>query len=285
MARTLREPYSLSSVTTNRPHRYFRQSRTMSLIGHVPVFCCLGRPKDQEIDTAMQKAIAITNVEFEDLGSLERALDRANYAIEVVHACVTDLRAIDLKSDLLVVLGGPIGVYEDKAYPFLKTEIDLIRSRLAEQRPTLGICLGAQLIAAATGASVHPGTQGKEIGWGSIHAGRDAALYPEFAPLLTGDLHVLHWHGDTFDLPAGSHHLAGTNAYPNQAFAIGRQTLGLHSTRKSPRQDWSAGMWAMRANWGMPEFACPKLRQESEAFAPALEDAAQRFWGEWLSLL
>jgi GMP synthase (glutamine-hydrolysing) len=233
----------------------------------------------------MQKAIAITHVEFEDLGSLERALDRANYALEVVHACVTDLRAIDLKSDLLVVLGGPIGVYEDKAYPFLKTEIDLIRSRLAGQRPTLGICLGAQLIAAATGASVHPGTQGKEIGWGPIHAGRDAALYPEFSPLLTGDLHVLHWHGDTFDLPAGSHHLAGTNAYPNQAFAIGRQTLGLQfhpEVTAAGLERWYVGHACELGNAGI---CVPKLRQESEAFAPALEDAAQRFWGEWLSLL
>lgn len=233
----------------------------------------------------MQKAIAITHVEFEDLGSLEKALDRANYAIEVLNACATDLRAIDLKSDLLVVLGGPIGVYEDKAYPFLKTELDLIRSRLAEQRPTLGICLGAQLIAAATGASVHPGTQGKEIGWGPIHAGRDAALYPEFAPLLTGGLRVLHWHGDTFDLPAGSHHLAGTSPYPNQAFAIGRQALGLQfhpEVTAAGLECWYVGHACELENAGI---CVTTLRQESEAFAPALEDAAQRFWEEWLSLL
>lgn len=233
----------------------------------------------------MQKAIAITHVEFEDLGSLELSLDRANYSIETVNASVTDLRSIDLKSDLLIILGGPIGVYEHEAYPFLKTEIDLIRLRLAERRPVLGICLGAQLIAAAAGASVHPGTQGKEIGWGSIHAGRDAALYPEFAPLLTDGLHVLHWHGDTFDLPLGSYHLAGTNAYPNQAFAIGRHALGLQfhpEVTVKGLERWYVGHACELGNEGI---LVPTLRQESEIFAPALEEAAQRFWGKWLSAL
>jgi GMP synthase (glutamine-hydrolysing) len=233
----------------------------------------------------MQKAIAITHVQFEDLGSLAKALDRANYAIEVVNACTTDLRTTDLKSDLLVVLGGPIGVYEDEAYPFLKTEIDLIRLRLAERRPTLGICLGAQLIAAAAGASVHSGTQGKEIGWGPLHAGRDVALYPEFAPLLTDDLHVLHWHGDTFDLPPGSHHLAGTGAYPNQAFAIGRHALGLQFHPEVTAEGLERWYVGHACELGSAGISVPKLRQESATFAPALEDAAQRFWGEWLSLL
>jgi GMP synthase (glutamine-hydrolysing) len=233
----------------------------------------------------MQKAIAITHVEFEDLGSLEKALERANYAIERVNACGTGLLAVDPKADLLVVLGGPIGVYEDEAYPFLKAEIDLIRLRLAERRPVLGICLGAQLIAAAAGASVYPGTQGKEIGWGPIHAGRDAALHPEFAPLLADALRVLHWHGDTFDLPAGSHHLAGTSAYPNQAFAIGRHALGLQfhpEVTTAGLERWYVGHACELASAGI---RVPKLRQESEAFAPALEGAAQRFWAGWLSQL
>lgn len=233
----------------------------------------------------MKKAIAITHVEFEDLGSLKMALERADYAIEVINACVTSLSTIDLTSDLLIVLGGPIGLYEDEAYPFLKTEIDLIRLRLAERRPILGICLGAQLIAAAAGASVYPGTQGKEIGWAPLHAGRDAALYSEFTPLLTGDLHVLHWHGDTFDLPAGSHHLAGTTAYPNQAFAIGRHALGLQfhpEVTTAGLERWYVGHACELGNAGI---RVPKLRQESEAFAPALEDAAEHFWEAWLSLL
>lgn len=233
----------------------------------------------------MKKAIAITHVDFENLGSLKPALEQANYTIEVVNACIADLRAIDLRSDLLIVLGGPVGVYEQDAYPFLKAEIDLIQSRLAEERPTLGICLGAQLIAAAAGASVHSGTQGKEIGWAHLHAGRDAALYPEFALLLADNLRVLHWHGDTFDLPPGSRHLAATSAYPNQAFAIGRHALGLQfhpEIMAAELERWYVGHACELRNAGI---SVPKLRQESRSFAPALEDAAQRFWEQWLSLL
>jgi GMP synthase (glutamine-hydrolysing) len=233
----------------------------------------------------MQKAIAITHVEFEDLGSLAGSLKRADYAVEVVHACTTGLRSMDQEADLLIVLGGPIGVYEQDAYPFLKTEIDCIRLRLEQKRPTIGICLGAQMIAAAAGASVHPGTQGKEIGWAPIQPGRDAALCPQFAPLLAGDLRVLHWHGDTFDLPPGSHHLAATSAYPNQAFAIGRHALGLQfhlEVTAAGLESWYVGHACELGGAGID---VPKLRRESEIFAPALEDAAQRFWAEWLSLL
>lgn len=234
----------------------------------------------------MRSAVAITHVGFEDLGSLETELTRAGYSIEVVDACTADLPAIGLsKPELLVVLGGPIGVYEYEAYPFLHAEIGLVRLRLAEKLPTLGICLGAQLIAAACGAAVYPGARGNEIGWGPIHAGADAALYPEFSGLLTPGLHVLHWHGDTFDLPVNSRHLARTSVYPNQAFAIGRHALGLqfHPEVTAPGLErWYVGHAAELAAAGI---RVPQLRRESETFAPALEDAAQRFWREWLSLL
>jgi GMP synthase (glutamine-hydrolysing) len=232
----------------------------------------------------MQTALAMTHVAFEDLGSLAPELTRAGYAIETIDACTADLSAIDpLHPDLLVILGGPIGVYEQEAYPFLGAELDLIRLRLAEKRPTLGICLGAQLIAAAAGASVYPGTQGKEIGWGPISAGPDAGHYPEFSGLLVSGLRVLHWHGDTFDLPPNAHHLAGTRAYSNQAFAIGRHALALQfhpevSVRGLER--WYVGH---ACELGSAQIRVPLLRQESKSFAPALEEAAARFWREWLS--
>jgi GMP synthase (glutamine-hydrolysing) len=234
----------------------------------------------------MRRALAMTHVEFEDLGSLEPELTRAGYAIESIDACIADLPAIDpLRPDLLVILGGPIGVYEQEAYPFLDAELNLIRLRLAEKRPTLGICLGAQLIAAATGASVYSGTQGKEIGWGSISAGPDVARYPEFAGLLTPGLQVLHWHGDTFNLPTNAYHLARTSAYSNQAFAIDRHVLGLQfHTEVTARglERWYVGH---ACELGSAGIEVPLLRQQSKTFAPALEDAAQRFWREWLSRL
>ena len=106
----------------------------------------------------MRKVIAVTHVPFEDLGSLEPELKRAGFALETVDACTCDFRNVSQSNpDLVVVLGGPIGVYDRQAYPFLDAELELLRFRLDHKRPTIGICLGAQLIAAAAGASVYPG--------------------------------------------------------------------------------------------------------------------------------
>jgi len=232
----------------------------------------------------MRKALALVHLAFEDLGSLGTELIQAGYAIETVDVSTADLRAIDpLASDLLVILGGPIGVYEQEAYPFLPVEIGLIRSRLAEKLPTIGICLGAQLIAAASGASVYPGTQGKEIGWAPIQAGADAALYPFFSELLSPDLRVLHWHGDTFDLPAGAHHLAGTASYANQAFAIGEHVLGLQFHPEVTAQNLERWYVGHACELAHAEISIAQLRRDSGIFAPKLEVSAQRFWRGWLN--
>ena len=234
----------------------------------------------------MRRAVVISHVGFEDLGSLGPELSRAGYTVESVDACVSNLRTITAsKAELLIVLGGPIGAYERETYPFLDVELDLISSRLAAKQPTLGICLGAQLIAAAAGASVYPGTQGKEIGWGPIYGGSDANLYPEFAALLAPNLQVLHWHGDTFDLPANSRHLAATNAYPHQAFAIDHHALALQfhpEVTASGLERWYVGHACELAAAGV---SVPQLRKASAIHAPFLERAAQRFWTEWLSRL
>ncbi len=232
----------------------------------------------------MRKALALVHLAFEDLGSLGTELTRAGYTIEIIDACTADLRAIDpLTPDLLVILGGPIGVYEHEAYPFLHAEMDLIRSRLAEKLPTIGICLGAQLIAAASGASVYPGTQGKEIGWAPIQAGADAALHPFFSELLIPDLQVLHWHGDTFDLPANAQHLARTAAYSNQAFVIGEHTLGLQFHPEVTAQNLERWYVGHACELAHAEVSVAQLREDSRIFAPKLEAAAQRFWQNWLS--
>jgi GMP synthase (glutamine-hydrolysing) len=234
----------------------------------------------------MRRAIAITHVAFENLGTLETALACADYEIEIVDACTFDLRKVGLSpSDLLVILGGPIGVYETETYHFLNTELDLIRSRIARKQPTIGICLGAQLIAFAAGASVYPGTQGKEIGWAPIHSGRDAALYPEFAEFLAPELHVLHWHGDTFDLPPGSNHLAGTTAYPNQGFAIGYHTLGLQFHPEVTAHGLEAWYVGHACELSAAGICVQQLRHESEIHGFPLEEAAQRFWKKWLARL
>jgi len=163
-------------------------------------------------------AVVLRHVAFEDLGLLAPILDEAGW-----NACYCDapIEALNDPSiaaaDLLVVLGGPIGVYDLQAFPFLAREISLLEHRLAKDRPTLGICLGSQLIARALGARVFAGPV-KEIGWGCVtltSEGRASCL----APLADDGAAVLHWHGDTFDLPQDVTLLASTTCYDNQAFS------------------------------------------------------------------
>ena len=134
--------------------------------------------------------------------------------------------------ELLVVMGGPMGVGDvgDPRWPFLAEEIALLRRAIARDAPVLGICLGSQLLAAAAGARVYPNTRpgpdgapvpAREVGWGPV----DLVGW-EREPVLAGlgpRLDVLHWHGDTFDLPPGAAHLASTPICRNQGFRLGRQ--------------------------------------------------------------
>jgi GMP synthase (glutamine-hydrolysing) len=162
--------------------------------------------------------LAFRHVAFEDLGAFEAPLARAGYRIRYLEMGVDALAGV-AQPDLLAILGGPIGATEDDLYPFLKDESDFIAARLGAGRPTLGICLGAQLMARALGARVYPG-RAKEIGWLPLTLASDAGL---LAPLEGQP--VLHWHGDTFDLPPGAVRLASTPDCDNQAFSYGRNAL------------------------------------------------------------
>ncbi|WP_413195526.1 glutamine amidotransferase [Pararobbsia alpina] len=232
----------------------------------------------------MRRALALTHVAFEDLGSLEPELIDAGFEIEVVDACTADLRAIDpQEADLLVVLGGPIGVYERETYPFIGPELALIAERLAVRRPTLGICLGAQMLAAALGARVYSGGAGKEIGWAPVKAVPGVTAPPWFESVLEPGLRVLHWHGDTFDLPDGATLLASTEQYRNQAFAIGDYALGLQFHPEVTAQRLERWLVGHASELALARVDVHALRDQTHAFAPVLETAAQLLWQQWLT--
>jgi GMP synthase-like glutamine amidotransferase len=126
--------------------------------------------------------------------------------------------------DLLVVMGGPMSVNDEADLAWLVPEKRFIRQAIEEEKAVLGVCLGAQLIASAMGARVYPNRE-KEIGWfpvSSVEAGaaRSVFAFPPESP-------AFHWHGETFDLPAGAVHLARSAACENQAFQLGRRVIGL----------------------------------------------------------
>jgi GMP synthase (glutamine-hydrolysing) len=131
--------------------------------------------------------------------------------------------------DAVVVLGGPMGVYERETYEWLDDSLHLLRDAVRRDVPILGICLGAQLLAHVLGAQVHPGrTRGmrKEIGWFALELTQRGKVDPGFHGF---DEHapVFHWHGDTYTLPEGAWLLAGSQRYPQQAFRWGRWVYGL----------------------------------------------------------
>ncbi len=169
-------------------------------------------------------ALALRHVSFEDLGILVPVLEAAGYEHSYFDIGTDEFDVVAPQAaDLLIVLGGPISVYDSEQYPFLNEELAAIRQRVRAGKPTLGICLGHQMIAAALGASVGPGP-GKEIGWAPVQIteeGKNSVLAP-----LDG-MPVLHWHGDVAALPEGAVRLAETDLCRNQAFAIGRHVLAL----------------------------------------------------------
>ena len=127
----------------------------------------------------MKIALVIRHVAFEDLGLFERTLVAAGYQVRYLEAGMDELTWIEpLVPNLLIVLGAPINVNDEENYPFIKDEIEILETRLKSDLPTLGICLGAQLMARALGAKVYPGPQ-KEIGWKGLqltNAGQQSPL-------------------------------------------------------------------------------------------------------------
>jgi GMP synthase (glutamine-hydrolysing) len=233
----------------------------------------------------MRSVVAIRHVPFEGLGLLGDILDKGGFQVRYVDAGVDDIGAIEaLEPDLLVVLGGPIGAYEQYLYPFLVQELRLLEARLAADRPTLGICLGAQLMAAALGARVYPARQ-KEIGWAPVTlsaAGQASVL----APLEPG-VRVLHWHGDTFDLPAGAALLASTEACANQAFSWRQNGLGLQfhlEVVESEIERWLIGH-ACEISLLRPGITVTTLRAETRRWAPGLAGHAATCFRRWLDVV
>lgn len=167
----------------------------------------------------------LQHVPFEDLGCIE------SWAVEKGHllsstkfyenGCLPELAEFDW----LIVMGGPMGVYDVDKYSWLLPEKVFIQESMQSGKTVLGICLGAQLIASSMGAKVYRNAE-KEIGWFAISPTFESLQNP--LPIKRGEsIMVFHWHGDTFDLPAGANRLASSEACLNQAFGIGEKVLGL----------------------------------------------------------
>jgi GMP synthase (glutamine-hydrolysing) len=226
-------------------------------------------------------AVAIRHVPHEGLGALAQPLVDAGFDVRYHDAWVSPDPAASgaLEADLLVVLGGPMGVPEADRYPFLRHEIDVLKRRLAADRPMLGICLGAQLIAAASGARVFPGDR-FELGYLPVTLtpeGRASCLAP-----LADAPRVLHWHGDTYDLPHGATRLASSALYREQAFSIGPRVLALQfhpEVDGAMLETWIAASEDELIRGGASADA---LRAQARELEPSIAPTAHALLGAWL---
>ncbi|HAB42356.1 MULTISPECIES: glutamine amidotransferase [Acinetobacter] len=212
---------------------------------------------------------AIQHLAFEDLGAWEDVFYQLGLRVRYFEAGIDDLRKAYEYKGLTIILGGPIGVYETVDYPFLQQEIDLLKVRLEKNLPTLGICLGAQLIAHALGAKVYAG-HSKEIGWSKL-----TLPVAENNPLQAlENIEVLHWHGDTFDLPEQAELLASSDLYPNQAFRVGQNILALQFHTEVASESLEKWLIGHTCELRKAQINIPTLRADHQSYAPALEQAA-----------
>jgi GMP synthase (glutamine-hydrolysing) len=223
--------------------------------------------------------VAVRHVAFEDMGALAPLLAARGYAVRWLEAGVDAIEASALLApDLVVVLGGPIGVYEADTYPFITAEVAAVGARLNAGKPMLGICLGAQMMAAALGARVAPGPV-KEIGWAPLTL-TSAAENSVLAP-LTG-VPVLHWHGDNCELPGGCRRLAATEACPVQAFVRAPSQLALQfhiEVEPQSIERWLVGHTVELAKAGIDPRT---LRAQAAAYGSATLAAGRAVLANWL---
>ncbi|TKC83530.1 glutamine amidotransferase [Trinickia terrae] len=228
-----------------------------------------------------REVLAIRHVSFEDAGSLERVFGERGLTIRYLDVGLARLDAPDPAAAVLtLVLGGPISAYDDAAYPTLKPLLSLLEKRIAAGFPTLGICLGAQLIARVLGSRVYPAAK-KELGWSPLTLTAAGQASP-LRHLDGAHTSMLHWHGDTFDLPAGAVHLARTPDCENQAFSWGSHVLGFqcHPEIRAERfEPWLIGHAGEIG--AMPGVDAQRLRADTARLGPALEAAARETFDEW----
>jgi GMP synthase (glutamine-hydrolysing) len=167
----------------------------------------------------MGEILVIQHSAPETLGGIADALDTHQLRPHYIQAFAEEVpRELGIASGL-ILLGGPMGVYEDDRFPFLRDEMRLIEAALAAGKPILGVCLGSQLLAATLGAEVKRGKL-KEIGWHQVQLSPDGRRDDLFRE-LPEQFMAFHWHGDVFSLPSGAAPLASSGMTAQQAFRYG----------------------------------------------------------------
>ncbi|MCP5513141.1 MAG: type 1 glutamine amidotransferase [Leptospiraceae bacterium] len=172
------------------------------------------------------RALVIRFADVEGPGILADLLRENGYSLSYHDAYknIDLLPNAHLQYSLFLFMGGPQSVHDPELFKFFNPYRNLIQNAFSIGKKIIGICLGAQLIADSLGSKVKKGEKGQELGWGKVEL---LGNHPFFEGLDSRDITVFHFHGDTFDLPEGSDHLAQSDLYPSQMFAIDGRAIGI----------------------------------------------------------
>ncbi len=230
----------------------------------------------------MSEYLILQHEPIEGPGTIVEEIRLAGHAVRTIR--------LDLKEKVptdpalfagLVVMGGTMGVYDQSKFPYLKDEIVLLGKAVKAEKPVLGICLGAQLLAASLGAEVKAGE--KEIGWFPVHKMPDACKDPVLRR-LPENFPALMWHGDHFPLPAGAVHLLSTQKCACAGFRFGKKAYGL-----VPHLEMTAAMVDEMVSASRRELAAAQVEpaqilEDSSEYAEPAEELARTMWKAWLGL-
>lgn len=228
-------------------------------------------------------ALIIRHVPHEGVAGYREPIEAAGYHVDRIDVADPAFASLDLRApDLLIMMGGPMGVYEQDQYPWIACQLRRLTHRLEADRPTLGVCFGAQMMAAALGGHVHAGPH-KEVGFHPVTV-RTEALDGPLRHLV--DVPVLHWHGDTFTRPPNVELLASSHVYDHQAFRRGRNILALQFHAEmglDPRFDAWLEQWPEAVTEAGGDEA--SLRAAHDTLGPAAVAAGQAMVAQWLAEL
>jgi GMP synthase (glutamine-hydrolysing) len=230
------------------------------------------------------QVLVFQHARSEGLGTIEGALRASGHSFKYLRTFQGETvpkNAGDLRG--LVIMGGPMGVYEHAKYPFLKDEMKLIESFLKEGKPILGVCLGSQLLASALGAEVKKGPR-KEIGWYPIHLSANAAEDPLFEG-QPSSFTAYHWHGDIFDLPADAVPLASSDFTALQAFRHGENVYGFLFHMEVTREQIQTMLQEFSEEIQQEKLDGAGILNASASHLPPMREIGNAVFGRWAAVV
>jgi len=226
----------------------------------------------------------IQHIHCETPGIIAEALDREGISIQSVRVFAGEQIPKEMGAAAgLIVMGGPVGVYEQDRYPFFRDEICLIEQALTEKKAILGVCLGSQLLAAVLGAKVAKGKQ-KEIGWYPVTLSRAAMADPLWKG-IESPFTAYHWHGDVFEPPRGAEALALSALTPCQAFRYGKNAYGFLFHMEVTEKIIQEMVQTFADELRDENISGRQITEIAESYLPRLREVGEIVFGRWASLV